>query len=384
MVLYVAAIVSVPFVGQYGPLPSTVMLDAWFGLFLISALLTNRWNAPLLLGVVVAFGFTRVVGFFATSSPAEDFFQAYRWVFYLAAFAIGVRRVWTPVGGLVALTWTLLSLATVKAALGVVLVSGSLRPGLFLENNFELALFCGLVAVMYRFLGRGRFPMIALLGVLVLLSGSRSGAVTYVVLLVYAFTQIPRTHSTLFLRFVTLIAAPIGVLIPVWIFSERADGSRIDRLNFLDVFLYETSDWNLLNWLLGTPPITPLSNEGCLALAWYQDLFASTGDGSCYVVILHAFVLRVIFDAGLLGLGLAFGVAWVALRRSDVSRMLSLTLIGIAAANSLSVSGLNNPYVALPILLAMLTAKVAVHGAEMSRGSGAVEGAEFGPEVKRA
>jgi hypothetical protein len=66
--------------------------------------------------------------------------------------------------------------------------------------------------------------------------------------------------------------------------------------------------------------------------------------------------MRLYYDGGVLALLLALIVPVVVMRMSRVSWTLIIVLMSIATINSLSVSGLNNPYVALPILLAVLTA----------------------------
>src|SRR5699024_10128365 len=107
-------------------------------------------------------------------------------------------------------------------------------------------------------------------------------------------------------------------------------------------------------WIFGTAPMTPLSTQTCAALDFYSELFSAAQDGSCYSVILHSFALRVLYDAGLIGALLVLLVPIAVMLRAGVPMILTLTLSAIAVANSLSVSGLNNPYVALPILLAIL------------------------------
>jgi hypothetical protein len=158
------------------------------------------------------------------------------------------------------------------------------------------------------------------------------------------------------LKRVGIVVAPLVVVIPVAAFVIRTTSQRIDRLNFLDAFLHDVSDWTIFNWLFGSVPITPLSAETCRDLSFYEKLFSTAGDGSCYSVIYHAFVLRVLFDSGILGLLLVFGGAWVALMRARVKVGLAVFLVAVAGANSLSVSGLNSPYVLLPILIAILLA----------------------------
>lgn len=66
--------------------------------------------------------------------------------------------------------------------------------------------------------------------------------------------------------------------------------------------------------------------------------------------------MRVIYDAGLIGLALSILVPWFVMRRAGVGLALTAALTAISLANGASVSGINNPYVALPILVAILTA----------------------------
>lgn len=353
--LVVAGLAGLPFIGGFSPLPTTELLDVWVVGLIAYCIVRGRTTAWGLFLLLVGYLVTRIIGALATESPLLDFLQAYRWVLYLIMFALVVGRAWGPKAPLVRVTWTLLLLAVIKAGLTFVVLGPGERPGLLLENNFELALFAGLVAVAYPHASRGRGWMVILMGLLAVLAGSRSGSVIFAILFVYAVMQAKNVN--LFFRYLLVLAIPVAAFVAVWIFADRAANStQIDRLNFLDVFLSETSGWTPWNWLFGTPPITPLSDGGCHRLSYYQSLFSSVGDGSCYSVILHAFVLRVLFDAGIVGLLLALVVTWFTMRKGGVRFALAATLLLIAFANGMSVSGLNNPYVALPIILAIVTA----------------------------
>lgn len=352
--LILCAAVSVLFVGQFSPLPMTMLLDLWIILFILGVVLHGRLFTVLPLSILAIYAYTRIMGVWSTEAPWEDFFQAYRWLLYLVALGVGVGQRWTRRGGLTALTWWLVSLATVKAALTWVVHGPGERPGLFLENNFELALFSGLTAVVHRGSPRSRLWLLVLLGALTVLSGSRSGAVAYVLCVLYA--MLSTETRDVFLRLASVTVPAVVAVIPLVIFQERAAESEvIDRVRFLDFFLHETQHWGPLNWLVGTAPLTPLSPATCEELAYYDVLFSSQGDGTCYSVILHAFVLRLMFDAGILGAVLVLVLPWIFLRRAGVPALLAATLMAIALTNSLSVSGFNNPYVALPFLLAILT-----------------------------
>lgn len=383
--LVVAAVASVPFLGRYGPLPTTTMLDAWMILLVLTCFLWGRVYPTLTLGILVLYLLTRVVPALYTESPIVDFLQAYKWLLYLVAFVFAVGREWGPVSSLVRVMWLLLGLAFIKAALTFAVYGAGERPGLLIENNFELALFAGLVIVLYRFLGRGRIWAVVLMGGLIVLSGSRSGAIAFLVLALFAITQ--AKHASLLVKYLLALLAPAVAVVPVWIFEQRSGGSgQVDRLNFFDVFLAETSKWDAFNWLFGTTPITPLSPGSCSRLSFYQKLFSSEGDGTCYSVILHAFQMRVVFDAGVLGLIIAFGVAWAMMRRAGVQFAVATALIAVAFTNGLSVSGLNNPYVALPILLSIVTVTSVAGGSAKAFAASAMAraGASKRPETGTA
>lgn len=358
ILLVIAAAVSVPFLGEFGPLPTTTMLDGWVLLFVFVTFVRGRIETVGVIGFLVIYLMTRIIPVLYNDSPLEDFAQAYRWILYLVAFALAVGRHWGTPRGLVRVMWVLLGLAFIKALLTFAVRGPGERPGLLLENNFELALFAGLVICLYRFLGRGKFWAVLLMAGLTVLAGSRSGAIAFLILAVFAISQIKGAT----LKQLLVLVMPLLALVPLWIFQQRTvAGRQVDRLNFLDVFLEETSKWDLGTWIVGTEPITPLALGSCSRLSYYRLLFSSEGDGSCYSVILHAFLMRVVFDAGIVGLVIAFGITWWMMRKAKVQFAVAFSLILVAGANSASVSGLNNPYVALPILLAILTtASVAV------------------------
>lgn len=353
--LLIGGLISTVFVGEFSPVPMTLVLDVWILSVGFWVVCWGRTHTRWALVIVIAYSATRLFGALLTAPPLEDFLQAHRWLIYLGVFALARGHRWTRHDLLIRLTWWLISLATLKASLTLLLVGSGERPGLFVENNFELALFSGMAAVIYRSAGSARIGLVVLLGALTLLSGSRSGAVAYAVLMAYAlWTSQPRD---VFQRFLAVLTPVVAVVIAWLIFESRAAESQvIDRVRFWDILQTETIRWDWKNWLLGTPPITPLSQPACRQLEFYESLFSSAGDGHCYSVILHSHLMRLLYDGGLLALALAFTVPLVLMRRERVAWPLALTLMTIVVTNSFSVSGLNNPYVALPLLLAMLSA----------------------------
>lgn len=357
VLLGVMALVSVVTLTGRPQMYPTIVLDMWLILLWVFLFFRGRteywalmWVFTATLAGVIALA---VVG----GSPMYDTLQAYRWVVYLIVLATAVGRTWSRPRGLVVFSWLLISLALIRYTL-LVLLGLSSRPTLLLENNFELALFTGLTAVTYKHMTpRQRILMVLAVGLLVALSGSRSGGVLFVLLVIYAISA--SDTSSLFSRYLLLWTIPIAGLVALDIFQDRTSSvESIDRVRFFNVFLDDVSHWHLGNWLFGTMPISPMSSGACQRLSYYEGLFSSTGDGSCYSVILHAFLLRVVFDAGILGLAVSVLAPIFLMRRAGVQWSLVLTLTGVAIANGLSVSGANNPYVFLPMLLAVFLARL--------------------------
>ena len=380
-VLVLSATVSVVFVGEFSPLPITMLLDVWIIAVLLTSILWGRVRATVTFGALMLYLAAVLALVSATGAPVPDALQAYRWVLYLVAASAVAGSRWTRHDLLVSLAWWLAGLATIKALLTRMFLGPEERPGLFVENNFELALFCGLAAVVHDRQGRSRLGLLGMLGLLTVLSGSRSGAVAYLLLVAYAILRADIRDP--FFRYLSA-ALPAGVaFIPAAIFQARAaESAVIDRVRFLDLFRQETADWDQLQWLFGTMPITPLSPQTCDELIFYEPLFSSEADGTCYSVILHAFAMRVIHDAGLVGPVLAFFLPALLMLRYGVPRGLTVVLVAIAAGNSLSVSGMNSPYVILPILLALLTARAT---SSQERDHGTTEQAgPAGPPPSRA
>ena len=348
-----AGLISAVHIGEFSPLPVTLLLDVWIISFLLVALWKSELRAPAAIMLTSCYAVITILSAWGGGGNWQDFLQAYRWMLYLLVFAVAAGMRWTQRWMLVVLTWWLLGLATAKAAATVAILGGDERPGLFLENNFELALFSGLTAVVYEKAGRRRFLLVLLLGALTVLSGSRSGAIVYLLLVVYVISRADLRDA--FLRFISAAGPVVAVLLSLAVFRERAAESEvIDRVRFLDLFHYETQGWGIDAWFFGTAPMTPLSAQTCAELDFYSELFSAAQDGTCYSVILHSFALRVLYDAGIIGALLVLLVPIAVMLRAGTPMILTLTLASIAVANSLSVSGLNNPYVALPILLAIL------------------------------
>lgn len=347
-------ILGLPAVGAYNLLPATVVLDV---VFLLSALLMIAWLSPKAIGLVLIVALTLACRFLIVSldatAPLQDAVQAHKWLFYLGALAFFVGRSAGKPALYVRTVQVLIWLTLAKYLLSIALLGFGSRPGLLTENNYELAMLSALLAVVFTRLSRGRYLYLAALAAIVVLSGSRSASVAFLVVVVYAICVAP--PRSMLVRYLALLGLISVSVVPLLVFSARNTIlDQLDRVNFLNVFLAETAVWSPLNWLLGTWPLTELSTSACSSLSYYQLLFSE--NGSCYSVILHAFLLRVVFDFGVVGLVFAFAALFLLMKWARVRTALAIALSGVALANSASVSGLNTVYVVLPIAVAMLLA----------------------------
>lgn len=230
------------------------------------------------------------------------------------------------------------------------------RPGLFTENNFELMLLAIIFYLKTILNDKVILFDIVMLFLLFILSGSRSGIVifAFVLFMIYGIKFDKKMIFKIFLFGLLLI-------IIYFIFLERSGGAidinKIDRFMFLTNFINDVSEWNFFDYLTGTQVLTPMSDQTCQNLSYYSSLFSYKNDGVCYSVILHSYILRAIYDHGILGLSFVFYFYYKALRISGYKFLQTLTFIGIPLLNSISVSAFNSIYFAFAILI-VLSAKM--------------------------
>lgn len=232
-------------------------------------------------------------------------------------------------------------------------VLGNPRPIVFIENNYELIFLIILIfSLSEKSAPVNKWDWLLLL-VIVILSSSRSSMVA----LIFAYALSFRM-SLNFKTLISVLFLAIFVIISIFIFIGRlsqGDGSinSIDRVQFLYVFLGEVQGWGIYEWFFGMPVITPLSRSSCRELMYYEALFSYSGDGSCYSVILHSFVLRTIYDHGLFGVLLVFFSIYFILTRCGYSLKGRLGVLMILIATGLSVSSVNSVFTAVGLLVSM-------------------------------
>jgi hypothetical protein len=233
---------------------------------------------------------------------------------------------------------------------------GRHRPVLFFENNFELML-VSLLFYLYNDL-KGKVSALhqGFLILIFILSKSISG------LLILSFVLIMVNKKYIVRKFYIILPSAIMVFMAgLYVIKDRLNGqldfTQNSRFKFLNAFLNEIQDWNFFNYLFGAPRISQLSNEVCSKLGYWQSLFSYSGDGSCYSVIFHSYILRAVFDHGFLGVIFIFYFVYSILKRAGYSHNTGLTVLGIIVINGLSVSSFNSVYFAIGILFYLVIDK---------------------------
>ncbi len=222
------------------------------------------------------------------------------------------------------------------------------RPFIYTENNFEIMF----IATLYLYVSLNykekKGIYLLLFGIITFLSFSRSGIGIFVFVALMSYIN----KISIKLVIGALFMSPILIFLMYFIFVSRGDGiENLDRLNFLRVFFNETSHWTAMEYFLGSPRITQLDYSSCQELSFYEVLFSKSGNGDCYSVIFHSFILRVIFDHGILGFIFILYVTFKLLTLSNIPKKTTYIFIGIFVLNGLSVSSFNSVFFPLSMIL---------------------------------
>tara|TARA_R110001583_G_scaffold142130_2_gene294411 strand:+ start:1195 stop:1965 length:771 start_codon:yes stop_codon:yes gene_type:complete len=236
------------------------------------------------------------------------------------------------------------------------IIFNSNRPILFYENNFELMFLALLLYLYFVLKGKVEFIYQFIIGLTFLLSASISGLIIlFFVLFFINYNIIVKKIFYLVPIFVALCLVAASVI------AQRT-GGEIDltknvRFKFLLIFLNETKDWNFFDFLVGSDRISALSREACSSLSYWQSLFSYKNDGTCYSVILHSYILRVIYDHGVLGLFFIIGYLFKLIKVAKYKSKHAFVIIGVVFINGLSVSSFNSIYFIMGLLFFLVISR---------------------------
>ncbi|WP_157832759.1 hypothetical protein [Croceivirga radicis] len=195
-----------------------------------------------------------------------------------------------------------------------------------------------------------------MLAIIFLLSGSKSA------ILILFFVLAVVNYKLLLKRIhVLLPGAMLFIVLGYEVIKQRMGGAfdleKVDRFRFLMLFFKEVENWSFWDFLVGAERITALDPYVCQQLAYYQTLFSYSGDGTCYSVIFHSYLLRIIYDHGLIGLLFMLVILYTICKQSGLSSKSYLVILGIGMLNGLSVSSFNSIYFVVGLVFLLVTNK---------------------------
>lgn len=353
-VIIVLAGFSVFFPSDTQPMPGNLIFELLlFAVIIANGATLSRKLAILTFSIVLYLGYCLVVSVLINETNTLDALLALKFLGYLAMLSVYRRSALFKLRDISVFTDVLLILFFLKYAIAQ-LGGFNPRPGVFYENNFELLFLLLLVGFLAGTTERGNWFRYCGMAAIVVLSGSRFGFFALAVMLMFAahhrWPSIGYTKRLLL--FALILFGSVAILFGLLkLRPDVANLDNLDRLRFLEVFIGDIQEWGAIEWLTGSPPLTPLSSYACSALSFYESLFSMSGDGSCYAVILHSMIIRVVFDHGLLGLLLlGLSLYWI-INSKGIDRTTTLMIVALLAANSLSVSSVNSPFSILAICI---------------------------------
>ncbi|MBQ4849217.1 hypothetical protein [Pseudoalteromonas sp. MMG012] len=282
----------------------------------------------------------------------SDFLLAYKAFFYLSILCFFSSKVLFTSDILKKFWYLMLSLFFLKYVVWIAIGAG-FRPGIFTENNFEVMFLLFVGVAVWGLRNSLSASEWILLGVIIFLSGSRSGIICFLAM----FVLLTIKEMNWKVIFQIFVAGLIGIGVIAIFISRLSGGSAedIDRVVFFQGFLVAISDWGWWQFLFGSQVLTPLPDEVCNRLVFYQTLFSAKSPDICYSVILHSYITRTIFDHGFFGFFFIFFVINGLMKLSQVTLKARLTVIVILFLNGASVSSVNSVYAVMGIIL-ILTA----------------------------
>ncbi|WP_152527137.1 hypothetical protein [Halomonas sp. PBN3] len=394
-VILVLGVVGVMSPWHYNILPAVLLLElAVLGVSVLVFPPKSRSAQLFMLTAGSYLVLTLAVALLMSGSNILDYAQAYKAFFYVLLLCSFIGSPLFKKVHVARFFYVLLGLFFIKYAYSRLIGLDawvSSRPGIFTENNFELVF---LILLLYLVLPVIRWRVVSILVVMliILFSGSRSAFLCFLVVYFFSVFRLGRGFArSWFLLFPLLVAVAYGIVNdrmdislgsggssaeppsmptleeerspattlgaegevteqPLTFRSMLERGASLDRVRFLLYFLDEIEGWQWWNVMLGTQPLTPLSTETCEALSYWSDLYSFSGDGTCYSVILHSYIIRVLFDHGVLGLLFLVVFTTYALRKGGYRWVDVLCMLGVLLASSLSVSAFNSVFSMLSMM----------------------------------
>ena len=317
----------------------------WTKNYVVTSVVALRWSCFF----YVVFSLIYAVSY--KGANILDFLLIYKSFIYLFFLTFLTNKKLMSYRSVNRLSMALFGIFTLKYFLMIVL-GLDFRPILYMENNFELMLLYSLYLVRYSVTKKNYLFLLGLVGLITVLSLSRSSLLMYSVLVLFVI------HDSFKKTRVFIIPGAMLVLggIVYYIFTQRSSSLEdIDRYRFMLIWWTNVQDWNFLQWLVGAERITPLNGYSCGMMNYFKIMFSFSGDGSCYSVVLHSFIFRALYDHGVLGFLFIILATYLLLIKSKVRKDISIVFLIIVFINGLSVSSFNNLFFAISMVFLMST-----------------------------
>jgi hypothetical protein len=297
----------------------------------------------------IVLSYVYAIGF--NNANVFDFLKIYKAFIYLFFLTFLVNKHLMTYMGANRLIYILFSLFTVKYILMIV-THRSDRPIMYMENNFELMFLYALYLIRYTVTKEKYLFFLGLVGLITILSLSRSSLLMYSALALFVVADSFKKTRVFIIPGAIIILGSVAF----YIFSQRSSSLQdIDRYRFMLVWWSNVNNWNFFQWMVGAERITALSPQSCSYMNYFKVMFSYKEDGTCYSVVLHSFIFRVLFDHGILGFVALLWSVYYLLVKSSVRRDVTIVFIAIVLINGLSVSSFNNLFFAISMVFLMTT-----------------------------
>ena len=335
---------------QYNLLNVNLVLEFLFVILVVKsirAFCVNRIDVLLGSLVFIYLLYSAMNSLFFQQDKLSDFLIIYKVFFYSLIFLSIRMESFIRIEWLISFFMVILFSILVKYMIGVIYFSIE-RPGLLYENNFEL-LFVNII--FYFLYGKSVLVkkyavfFLIIIAISTMISGSRSAALCFMITLLFIYKGGVRK---------ILIVFPILIFLLFYqIYTRGFYFEEIDRFRFFIQFISLYKDFSLAEYIFGVEPITPLPIQVCDKFKFYAALISDIDSLKCYSVVFHSFILRALFDHGLVGFFIMMFIYYRIISRNIGSNFSHYALL-LAVANGLSVSSLNSIYFNLPLLLSFL------------------------------
>ncbi|UJF17132.1 hypothetical protein L0B53_04235 [Vibrio sp. SS-MA-C1-2] len=303
--------------------------------------------------IVLFYIFYSVYTFYFTATPhfkiSFEFLRSFRFVYYTASLYI-IYLAFKDVDfrsldiseyqGF----YKFLIVLFVVVYLFKIVVLGDIRPRLFSENNFEVPSLL-IFASIFAWLVKDKINK--LVYIISFVSLSKSGALEAAYTF---FMKSDKRNKVLVILMAVGMVAALGL-----VFFIRDTGNPSDRAQFMDHFIYSLNIASVQQVLFGHGLASDLPFKTCLSMSYFANNI-SASPAYCNSVVLHSFLMRLIYDFGFVGAGLILS-SWLYWMVRIFNFKIGFNIYAIIFISSLSVSGFSNSIIIWPLFIAPFLAK---------------------------